>query len=67
MDATISKEELIQTISSNNDKFHQRTAFSKEKYLQRKKEKYFFYFTVLKTTPLNVVETLFIENPRLVK
>ncbi|KAL4441596.1 hypothetical protein ABPG74_021528 [Tetrahymena malaccensis] len=65
-DETISKEELIKIIQENNDKFNQRTAFSKEKYLQRKKEKYFFYFTVLKTTPLNVVETLYLENPKLV-
>lgn len=29
--------------------------------------RYFFYFTALKTTPLNVIETLFHENPRAVK
>ncbi|EGR27304.1 tRNA methyltransferase, putative [Ichthyophthirius multifiliis] len=38
----------------------------KDESISKKKEKYCFYFTVLKTTPLNVIETLFKENPKLV-
>jgi hypothetical protein len=30
-------EELVQLIASNNGRFEQRTAYSKEKYLRRKK------------------------------
>lgn len=55
---------MISAIVSNNEQFEKRTAYSKEKYLAKKKKKYLFRFHVEPTTLENIHSYYFNEDPK---
>ena len=59
-------EEIISTIAKNNEQFEKRTAYSKEKYIQKKKKKYVFRFHAEPTCIENVHKYYFQSDPKVV-
>lgn len=57
-------KELIKNILENNQNFAKRTEFSKQKLLDRKKQKYDLYFYVESPTVYNCLEYSIAQNPR---
>lgn len=59
----IQGEELVQVVASNSSTFSQKTPFSQEKYLKRKRAKFDLKVRVLKPTALTLCETYFLKSP----
>lgn len=56
-------EELVQAVVSNSATFRGKTAFSQEKYLKRKREKFDLKVRVFRPTALTLCETYFQRSP----
>lgn len=50
----LSAEELAERLSANNANFDKKTAYSKAKYMKRKKQKFSRYFTAVKPTAISM-------------
>lgn len=55
---------MIQTIVQNNEQFEKRTAYSKEKYINKKKRKYLFQFHAEPATLEAVHKFYFLNDPK---
>ena len=56
-------KQIIDALVSNSETFQARTAFSKVKYLRKKKEKYAVWFEARRPTALNLCETYHRSSP----
>ncbi|KAJ1649753.1 tRNA (adenine(58)-N(1))-methyltransferase non-catalytic subunit trm6 [Dispira simplex] len=63
IDGEVKHEELVEKVVENNKHFEKKTEFSKAKYIQRKKQKYFKLFTIVEPTLYNVCDYFFQKNP----
>ncbi|KAJ2788115.1 tRNA (adenine(58)-N(1))-methyltransferase non-catalytic subunit trm6 [Coemansia interrupta] len=58
----VSSEEIISSLTENNEAFAQKTEFSKSKYIRRKQSKFNKSFVPLETTAYNLCEFFFEVN-----
>lgn len=56
-------EELVQTVANNSSTFKNKTAFSQQKYLKRKRAKFDLKVRVMKPTAFSLCETYFTRSP----
>lgn len=55
--------ELIKCLVDNSSTFEEKSKFSQEKYLTKKKQKYLNLFTVIKPSTKFLIEMYFSQNP----
>ncbi|KAJ1967939.1 tRNA (adenine(58)-N(1))-methyltransferase non-catalytic subunit trm6 [Dispira parvispora] len=63
IEGEVNHEQLVEKVVENNKHFEKKTEFSKAKYIQRKKKKFFKLFTVVEPTLYNVCDYFFQKNP----
>ncbi|KAJ1919171.1 tRNA (adenine(58)-N(1))-methyltransferase non-catalytic subunit trm6 [Mycoemilia scoparia] len=63
LSGAVSTEEIINSITKNNQEFNKKTEYSKSKYLKRKENKYRKMFTALGPTVYNITNHFFNKNP----
>ncbi|KAJ2721720.1 tRNA (adenine(58)-N(1))-methyltransferase non-catalytic subunit trm6 [Coemansia sp. Benny D115] len=59
----VSAQEIISTLTANNESFAKKTEFSKSKYIKRKQRKFMKSFLPLETTVYNLCDYFFEANP----
>ncbi|KAJ2733563.1 tRNA (adenine(58)-N(1))-methyltransferase non-catalytic subunit trm6 [Coemansia sp. Cherry 401B] len=59
----VSAQEIISSLTENNESFAKKTEFSKSKYIQRKQRKFMKSFVPLEATVYNVCDYFFGVNP----
>lgn len=62
----VDKNELIKTILDNNSSMEKRTIFSKEKIIKKKTKKYKQLVWITNTSLFNIIETYFLEQPKVI-
>ncbi|KAJ1677552.1 tRNA (adenine(58)-N(1))-methyltransferase non-catalytic subunit trm6, partial [Spiromyces aspiralis] len=67
LSGSVTTEEIIESIKSNNEAFDKKTEYSKSKYLKRKENKFRKMFTVLEPTTFNITEHMFKKNPERIR
>ncbi|VVC91780.1 unnamed protein product [Leptidea sinapis] len=55
--------DIVETLITNSNTFHNKTEFSQDKYLKKKEKKYFEYIQILKPNLRNVIEVLYRLDP----
>ncbi|XP_026484882.2 tRNA (adenine(58)-N(1))-methyltransferase non-catalytic subunit TRM6 [Vanessa tameamea] len=60
---SISASEIVETLITNSNTFHNKTEFSQAKYLKKKEKKYFEYIQILKPNLRNITEILYKLDP----
>ncbi|XP_050359029.1 tRNA (adenine(58)-N(1))-methyltransferase non-catalytic subunit TRM6 [Nymphalis io] len=58
-----SASEIVETLITNSNTFHNKTEFSQAKYLKKKEKKYFEYIQILKPNLRNITEILYKLDP----
>ncbi|KAJ2338000.1 tRNA (adenine(58)-N(1))-methyltransferase non-catalytic subunit trm6, partial [Coemansia sp. RSA 2618] len=59
----VTAQEIISSLTENNESFARKTEFSKSKYIQRKQRKFMKGFVLLETTVYNMCDYFFTVNP----
>ncbi|KAJ2220628.1 tRNA (adenine(58)-N(1))-methyltransferase non-catalytic subunit trm6 [Coemansia sp. RSA 485] len=59
----VSAQEIINSLTENNESFAKKTEFSKSKYIKRKQKKFMKSFLPLETTIYNLCDYFFVVNP----
>ncbi|KAJ2665806.1 tRNA (adenine(58)-N(1))-methyltransferase non-catalytic subunit trm6 [Coemansia sp. RSA 1199] len=59
----VSAQEIISSLTENNESFAKKTEFSKSKYIQRKQRKFMKSFVLLEATVYNMCDFFFVVNP----
>ncbi|KAJ1946175.1 tRNA (adenine(58)-N(1))-methyltransferase non-catalytic subunit trm6 [Kickxella alabastrina] len=63
MTGDVTAQEIIATLTENNESFAMKTEFSKSKYIKRKQKKFMKSFVPLETNVYNVCDFFFQSNP----
>ena len=62
-ESNVEGQQIIDALVQNSKTYQERTAFSKVKYLRKKKEKYAVWFEARKPSALNLCETYHRSQP----
>ncbi|KAJ2557130.1 tRNA (adenine(58)-N(1))-methyltransferase non-catalytic subunit trm6 [Coemansia sp. RSA 1933] len=63
----VSAQEIIASLTANNESFARKTEFSKSKYIKRKQNKFMKCFLPLETTVYNLCDYFFNVNPQKIR
>jgi hypothetical protein len=63
----VSGEEIIKMVLENNSSMEKRTILSQEKILKKKENRHKYKIWITPITLLNVIETIFQDNPKNIK
>eukprot|EP01118_Nematostelium_gracile_P016837 TRINITY_DN7061_c0_g1_i1.p1 TRINITY_DN7061_c0_g1~~TRINITY_DN7061_c0_g1_i1.p1 ORF type:complete len:349 (+),score=106.51 TRINITY_DN7061_c0_g1_i1:338-1384(+) len=60
-------DQIIKKLMEGNTSFQEKTKFSQEKYIKKKRKKYYKFIRVVKPSALNICQTYYLNKPQLIQ